>query len=128
MGTSPKTKEQSQDWLLLGLTGELRRRGLWARTCPLPAKLLPTDYAEKAEHVRQHLLKGYNSPNPRTVERMALGGLAGSVLADYLTKIRVPVTPKTVLINVEKVPVALEESFPGYWGQKLLGFCIQGKP
>jgi hypothetical protein len=126
--TTTKTKSVSQDWLLEGLTGELRRRGLWAGTGQLPVKLLPVDYAEKAEAVRQHLLQGYAKPNPRTVECMALGGLAGGMLVDYLIKLHVPVSPKTLLANVEKVPVALEEAFPGYWAQKLLGFCIKAKP
>ncbi len=124
--TNGAAKEAGHDWLLEGLTGELRRRGLWTGRA-LPARLLPVDYAAKGSSVRAHLLKGLAKPSARTVERMALGGLAGTVLVDYLTKIRVPVTPKTLLANVEKIPVALEESFPGYWGQGLLGFCIKVK-
>lgn len=123
LGTKPKSKD-NQDWLLEGITIELRKRGLWAGGM-LPQRLTPTDYPAKAELVKQHLLRGIADPNPRLIERMSLAGLAGAVLMDYLQKIRVPVTPKTVLINIEKVPVALEEAFPGYWSQKLLGFCIK---
>ena len=120
-----KGHSPEQDWLLDGITNELRRRGLWARTSTIPAKLLPDGYAEKSAVVREHLLKGLAKPNPKPVERMALGGLAAAALADYLTKVQVPVGPKTLLNNVEKIPLALEESFPGYWAQKLLGFCVK---
>lgn len=125
LGTKPKC-EESQDWLLEGLAVELRRRGLWTAG-RIPARLIPSNYSDKSETVRQHLLKGLAEPNPRLIERMSLAGLAGSVLMDYLQKIHVPVTPKTVLINIEKMPVALEGAFPGYWSQKLLGFCIKGR-
>ena len=124
---APKGNSPDQDWMLDGITSELRRRGLWARTSTIPAKMLPEGYAEKSAVVRAHLLKGWAKPNSRPVERMALGGLAAVALADYLTKVKVPVGPKTLLNNVEKVPLALEESFPGYWAQKLLGFCIVSK-
>jgi hypothetical protein len=125
---APTTKgdHPEQDWLLEGFTNELRRRGLWARST-FPSKLLPEGYAEKSAVVRAHLLKGLAKPNPRSVERMALGGLAAAALADYLTKVQVPLGPKTLLNNIEKVPLALEESFPGYWAQKLLGFCVKLK-
>ena len=110
--------------MLDGITSELRRRGLWSRS-PVPKKLLPEGFAEKSVVVREHLLKGLTKPNPRPAERMALGALAAAALADYLTKVQVPVGPKTLLNNIEKVPLALEESFPGYWAQKLLGFCVK---
>ena len=124
---APTTKgnHPEQDWLLEGFTNELRRRGLWARIYTIPAKLLPDGFAEKSTRIRDHLLKGLTKPNPRPVERMALGSLAAAALADYLTKVQVPVGPKTLLNNIEKVPLALEESFPGYWAQKLLGFCVK---
>src|ERR1017187_4974009 len=96
---APKGNHPEQDWLLDGFTSELRRRGLWARTSTIPAKLLPENYAEKSAVVRAHLLKGLAKPNPRPVERMSLGGLAAAALADYLTKVQVPIGPKTLLNN-----------------------------
>src|ERR1035437_940639 len=75
---APKGNHPEQDWLLDGLTSELRRRGLWARTSTIPAKLLPDGFAEKSAVVRVYLLKGLAKPNPRPVERMSLGGLAAS--------------------------------------------------
>lgn len=117
----------SQDWLLDGITAELRRRGLWLRAYPIPHKLLPPEYQAKSEGVRAHLLRGLGATVIRPVQRMSLGGLAASVLADYLVKRKVAVGPKTLLGNVEKVPGALEEAFPGYWEQGLLGFCIMAR-
>ena len=124
---APTTKgaPPEQDWLLDGIISELRRRGLWARTSVIPVKMLPEGYANKSAVVRLHLSKGLTKPNLRPVERMALGRLAAAALADYLTKVQVPVGPKTLLNNIDKVPLALEESFPGYWAQKLLGFCVK---
>ena len=123
---TPDTKGNppEQDWLLDGITSELRRRGLWSSS-PIPKKLLPEGYAAKSATVQEHLLKGLAKSNPRSVERMALGGLAATALADYLTKVKAPLGPKILLNNIEKVPLALEESFPGYCAQKLLGFCIK---
>src|ERR1035437_19351 len=119
-----KGNHPEQDWLLDGITSELRRRGLWSSS-PIPKKLLPEGYAAKSATVQEHLLKGLAKSNPRSVERMALGGLAATALADYLTKVKAPLGPKILLNNIEKVPLALEESFPGYCAQKLLGFCIK---
>ena len=120
-----EVKPKQQDWLLEGFTRELRRRGLWASSGALPVKAFPTDWTAKTEIVRTHLLKGYNGNKPRAVELVALGTLAGQVLADYLVKVQVPLSPKTLLGAVEKVPLALEYAFPGYWTAGLLGFCIK---
>lgn len=114
----------TEDWLLDGITLELRRRGLWLRTYPIPKKLLPDGYSAKASAVRSHLLKGVGTTVVNPAQRMSLGELAGSALADFLLRRKVPVGPKTLLGNVEKVPGALEEAFPGYWEQGLLGFCL----
>ena len=121
------TKDSAQDWLLEGLTAELRRRGLWAGSKSIPVRLFPVEYAAKSEVVRRHLLKGFAKPLRHPAERMALGGLAGGVLAEYLFKAKVPLGPKTLLANVDKIPQALEAAFPWYWANGLLGFCIKVK-
>lgn len=110
------------DWLLLGLTKELQKRGLLSGCYYGP--IMPKDYAVKADEARTFLLKGYVNDKPATVERLALGQLAGFVLAEYLPKLKIPLGPKTLLINIDKIPVALEESFPGYWASRALGLCI----
>ena len=123
--TGTEAKPKQQDWLLEGFARELLRRGLWASSGALPARVFPADWAAKAEVVRTHLLKGYNGNKPRAVELVALGALAGQVLSDYLVRAQVPLSPKTLLGAVEKVPLALEYAFPGYWAAGLLGFCIK---
>jgi len=124
-GTGAVTKVEDNDWLLEGLTQELRRRGLWMRDYPVLKKLIPSNYVAASPAVRDHLLLGWGKKPIRTIEKLALAALAGGVLADYLTKIKLPVTPRTVLVNVDKVPVALEESFPGYWASGLLSYCVR---
>lgn len=121
---NPALKRSDHDWLLEGLTQELRRQGLWLKGHPLPKAMFPGDYALKAEFVRAHLLKGAGKVKFESVQLRALGALGVSVLFSYLKKIRIPIGPKTALINIDKVPVALEESFPGYWDSGLLGSCI----
>ena len=124
LGTCPSKAAPTDDWLLEGILAELRKRGLWARKVTFPKNILPTYYEAKAAIVRDHLLLGVAKPNLRPPERMSLGTLAAMALADYLMKVQVPVSPKTMLNNIEKIPLALEESYPGYWDQKLLGFYL----
>lgn len=123
-GEIPKPIYVGNDWLLEGLTVELRRRGLWLKSYPLPAPLLPQDYPAKGEAVRQHLIKGIGQAKLVNGDTRALGVLGASVLMAYLTKIKVPVGPKTVLNNLDKIPLALEESFPGYWAGGMLKSCL----
>ena len=126
VGSSAKDTNSNHDWLLEGFTLELRRRGLWSRAQTVPKRLLPTDYAAKAASIREHLLKGRGGLKLRSNESMILGAAAASVLANYLIRAKVPVTPKTLFNNLEKVPVALEAAFPGYWAAGLLGFVLKG--
>jgi hypothetical protein len=121
------TPNKENDWLLEGVTEELRRRGLWMRRYAVPAKLLPSGYQEKSRVVREHLLKGLGSRKLRPVDGLLLGRTAASVLADYLIHAKVPISPKTVLNNLDKIPVALEAAFPGYWASGMLGFCFQAR-
>lgn len=120
-----QTQRLANDWLLEGLTCELRRRGLWLKNYPLPQLMFSSDYGVKATAVRTHLTEGAGSDKLTTVQLIALGALGVSALMDYLAKIRVPVGPKTVLNNLDKIPVALEESFPGYWASGMLRCCIE---
>lgn len=122
--SSPKKAEQ-QDWLLDGFASELNRRGLWARQLKLNNPIVPSNYPQKAEGVRAHLLEGFDKERPRMVELVALGQLGAQALVDHFIRIRVPVSPKILLNNVEKVPEALENSYPGYWRSRRLGFCLE---
>jgi len=117
----------AQDWLLLGITEELRRRGLWLAKYPIPAKLLPNKFAEKSKALQEFLLKGFGQLKPQRAECLSLATISTRALADWMDYSRIPVTPRTVLFNVDKIPIALEQYFPGYWAQGLLGMIL-GKP
>lgn len=113
-----------EDWLLEGLTQELRRRGLWMRAYPIPKKLLPEGFAEKSQAARAYLEKGAPGMKRRE-ERVALAGMAAQVLVDYMVELKVPVSPKTLLNFAAQVPSAMERAFPGYWTNGLLGFLVR---
>lgn len=114
---------EDNDWLLAGIVEELRRRGLWLHKYPIPAKLIPDAYRKASGAARVHLERGC-SGTLRTAEKLALSKAAASALADYLIRAKVPVGPKTLLANVDKLPVALEAAFPGYWGIGMLSACL----
>lgn len=119
---APKPVASEKDWLLEGLLAELRRRGLWTRYA-MPRELLPSAYPAKAVAVREHLLHGCRGPL-KYVEQLALAQAAAAALASWMIKCKIPVTPNTLLANLHNVPLALEESFPGYWASKMLDSCI----
>lgn len=112
------------DWLLTGISEELRKRGVWAKGLTVPTEI-SKNYATKAKAVREHLLAGFAVPPARMAELMALGALAGQVLAQWLVRHKVPVRAKTMLDNVEKLPAALEDAFPNYWASRALGICLE---
>jgi len=128
LGTRSAPVEEQQveadDWLLLGFTEELRRRGLVTPRFHFLPKMVPTSYPAKSADVRKYLLSGYSQAHPPRAELLALGRLAAHVLCSFLKKIKVPVGPKTVLEHTHQVPAAFEESFPGYWRSRALGVII----
>lgn len=126
-GAAPgKNKSAEYDWLLEGFLVELRKRGLWAGNA-VPKKLMSPHYVEKAGEVKAFLLEGLNRVKLNSAEHLSLGALAGRVLAAYLSKAKINVTLKVLLLNVDKVPLALEAAFPGYWSAKLLAFCLSNQ-
>jgi len=123
LGGEGKAKPVTNDWLLEGITSELRRRGLWMKAYPLPQKLMPDGYADKAAFVREYLIKGCGADRLKSVELLVLGQVATGALADYLKRAKTPVSPKTLLSNVDKIPAALDAAFPGYWTAGALSVC-----
>ena len=119
-----KTEEVSEDWLLQGITIELRRRGIWTGSGPIPRRLIPPQNNTNSEKARDNLLAGVRL-KLRNAEQLALGALAGGALAELLLRRKVPVTPGTVLKSIEQLGSALEDAFPGYWGSAALGVCLR---
>lgn len=127
-GAAPAQEDHfTDDWLLRGLEDELRRRGLLGRGRAPVVRLVP-DWAKRSAKVRTDLLGflGFLGRSGGGVKRSeaALGRLAARALADYLAAGRVPVSPKTLLTNVDKVLLAIDAAFPGYLEAGLLGCCL----
>jgi len=111
------------DYLMEGLLYELRRRGhlrqedkrFWS---------IPPRYTATAPIVWANL---ESQAGPlKTLERVQLGRIAMRALADYLERGNIAVGAKLLMNCVDKVPVAIERSFPGYLRAGLLRFCWQG--
>lgn len=125
--TSVSASPAEYDWLMEGFMSELRRRGLWSGALAPRKSVIPGSYAKASAEVRAYLLQNLKTVKLRPMELSALGTLAGSALVDYLTKARVPIGVKTLLLNADKVPAALENAFPGYWAAGLLAFISAKK-
>jgi hypothetical protein len=115
---------EDDDWLLRGIEAELRRRGVLGRGRVPAARLVP-DWAARSAKARADLL-GYlrSGAGGSARDEAALGRLAARALADYLARGRVPVGPKTLLANVDKVLSAIDAAFPGYLEAGLLRCCL----
>lgn len=50
-----------------------------------------------------------------------------SVLARWLDRLKVPVTPKTMIQNMPKVPALMEQQFPGYATSGLLEWVFKSR-
>lgn len=116
-----RSNHLAHDYLLEGMFGELRRRGLMRSTEFIPPSHLPAAYEEKSTRVMQ-LLEARIPTHMRGAEKTALGMVCARALADYLTAgpNAPPLSPTRLIQCVEHVPTALEASFPGYLEAGLL--------
>ena len=121
-----------EDWLLEGLYFELRRRGLLILNSRLPpAKLreIAPNFAAESAHVRKQIegpLKRFRGPlSPR--EGLSLGALAARALAEYISP-PTPLSPRTMLLNVSKVPEAIDHSYPDYLQSGLFNHLLTAMP
>lgn len=112
-----------EDWLQSGILSELKRRGIWAQGHSIDSYV--KGHAEASLAARQHILGGYRNRLPRRAELLALGQLAANALAEWLLRAKVPLGPKTMFNNLNKIPAALEDAFPGYWQAGMLGTCLE---
>lgn len=130
MGTKAQIPGQvsvgDEDWVLYGILAELQRRGLEPEAIHL--KLSVTSYhgyVDGSAAVRELLEQA--APGLSAVEKRALGVVAGRELARFLENQRhTGVARDTMLNNVRSIPQALEVSFPGYMGARMLGVIIRG--
>ena len=123
--TKPFQDSDNEDWLLAGISIELRRRGVWSGSGSIPRNLLTPGYATKAQEAREFLLKGVGANKLRRNEQIALGILAGAAIVDRFNRVGVPLSPRAILNSLNQLGPALEDAFPGYWGNAALGVCLK---
>lgn len=101
---------EGEDWLGQGICIELRRRGLVRGDAQIraPDKAFIRDQKEMSEFLVERIGRPLKS-----VEKAVLGQVAARALADYIGH-SAPLSMRTMMQNVSKVPQALEDSFPGY--------------
>lgn len=80
---------------------------------------------ETAEAVFSHVLKSLGEL--KVPQRMYAADQLAEVLIGYLPIQRTPVTVRHVLLNIDKIPVALDRAFPGYARAGLLSYVLAGK-
>lgn len=114
------------DWLFEGIASACKKQGTLAHAKALE-KLKPKNYAEVSASVRQYLCEGYGAADPaiKTPLKLALAELTVDVLRDHLSWMSVPIGPKIVLTNLDKVPAAFEDAFPGYWASRKFALCVR---
>lgn len=124
---TPSHESPSYDWLLEGMEVELRRRGLLGLKSRLPMDRINPDWKTVSEEMRETLLiQLHRDPAGRAIRNaeVALGRLAARSLAMYLEQGRIPISPRTMLLNGDKVLLALDSQFPGYMAGGLLHCCL----
>lgn len=113
------------DFILRGIVFELRRRGLLGSKVTIYQRFIPASYQQDAVAVRQHLSEHIKQLS--STDEEALGRLLARSLADYLERGKVPISPRTILANVNKMLVALDAAFPGYLVTGWLPFCWRAR-
>jgi predicted secreted protein len=116
-------KNQSpDDWLLHGVELELRRMGISNKYLVRGWKTFAASYGERAEAIREKL-EQHMGEGMTQAEKIALGRMAARALADYLRPIAT-ISPKLMLSNIDKVLVALDQSYPDYLRTGMLRFLL----
>lgn len=115
------------DWLLEGITHELRSRGIMTRSQHIMVDIIYPKYwrlAGPAMEVLREKLGG----DPTAAELAALGRLAAECLAEQMTRERMMLRPKTMLQRAGDAAAAVEVEFPGYAASNILRMVLVGKP
>ena len=110
------------DWLLMGIESELKRVGLFNQRGRLPVARLNPEWEEVSAEMRVELSR--HLPHLERHNWVAFGVLCAGVLIHYLEAGGIPVGPKTMLNNVDKILLALEAQFPGYLRSGMLRHCL----
>jgi hypothetical protein len=128
--TSPvKEPIESEDWILEGIKTEIERRGLMDKGMQFRIKNNTSfqGFQTKSQAVRELLAKA--APDLTVIERRYLGEVAAKELARYIEgwnseDYQVVISLHTLLRYVDRIPEAIEHSFPGYIASQMLGIII----
>ena len=124
--SNPVAGSSLDDWLLHGAFAELRRRGLMSEGSSPPPRVVKNaapNWESQSEPMRVLLERGLG-PSPTTAHRWAIGQVAMRALAEYLENRGPPICLRVLLTNINKLPAAMEQSFPGYIQSQLLCFLF----
>jgi hypothetical protein len=116
---------EEADWILEGVLHECQHRGIYVgRSFHIKRSGSFASFATKSAGVRELLTEC--SPGLDPIQRVALGQVCARELGHYLTaRFNSPPSFKLMMDRIDWIPMALEESFPGYMASKLLGLTVR---
>lgn len=124
--SSSSPEHDDVDWLLCGIEAELRARGLIDKKSRLRADIICPKYSMLSRPAMSTLRTALRS-NSRASALAALGRLTAECLADHLERMRVPVTPRTMLQHAGDAAAAVDAAFPGYIASGMLEKCLRAR-
>lgn len=120
-GTASKEEE---DWLLDGIIEIRAAAGLMKRSDLVGvrrSRSYPT-YEPKAKAMRAFIVSKLGNVSP--TQKVALGRLLAGALIDYLANMELT-TLSAILNNVDKLPDAIHQAYPGYLESKMLIYLVE---
>jgi hypothetical protein len=124
------SQEENSDWLLAGILEVIQAKGL-SYTVPEFFKIKKDTahggFLPKSRKIRTFLeteLKNSSNKIPKRVDLYTFGHRCAGMLYDYLEPSH-EMSLDSMLRNVEKLPLAIEASFPGYLAAGLLRMLLK---
>lgn len=111
------------DWLMAGIVGELRKRGLVSGKFSMPpvfVKKIAPNYERDAGEVMAAFNESVADMNP--AEQMMLGKIVARNLAEWLC---VPLSPQVLLRNIGHALQAFDTAYPGYLEARMVKAIIR---
>lgn len=131
LGSGNQAERKTEDWLTGGIFTELRRRGLRYHSSVETIQRVAPRYMEDASSIQQFVrlrVKQETGNLPKQIELVGFGLELARVLAEYLKQVApsAPLGLKRMLVNVSRMPEAIESSYPGYLDCGMLHCLIRG--
>lgn len=123
--SSSRSESLQADWLLQGILKELGRRGQPSfNGGVVKLRGIAPNYELASQDIRAYYEGAILRPTP--TELNALGVVLGRSLAKYISSWQksIPIALRPMLLNIERVPEALENSFPNYVAGGMLPMLV----